>query len=64
MSGRSFVPNKHRAVATAKIATIKNGRRVIRDYKSGDALVGHIPEDDAPPFTGFVRGWFKEREKK
>lgn len=51
--------NSNRAITNATIATVKNGQRVVRQYQSGDRLVGRIPEDDAPPFTGYVRGWFR-----
>lgn len=63
MSGQRYIPNNQRAVASGKIATIHNGKRIVRNYESGEPLVGKIPEPDAPPFTGYVRGWF-EKEKK
>lgn len=43
-------------------ATIHNGKRIVRNYESGEPLVGRIPEPDAPPFTGYVRGWFEGRK--
>jgi hypothetical protein len=51
--------NSQRAITNATIATVKNGQRVVRKYQSGERLVGRIPEDDAPPFTGYVLGWFR-----
>lgn len=46
------VPNSQRAICNGKIATIKNGRRIVRVYQSGAKLDGEIPEPDAPPYTG------------
>lgn len=51
------------AVTDAAYATIYQGRRLVREYKSGDRLVGQIECDDsAPPFTGFVRGFGKKKK--
>lgn len=50
---------KH-AIITGKIATVYKGRRIVREYKSGQPLIGRLQDDDAPPFTGFVRDWFKQ----
>lgn len=55
--------NKNRAIISGRIATIKNGKRIITAYKSGEPLQGFIPDNDAPPFTGFVRGWFRSTGK-
>lgn len=53
------IKNCERAIVTGKIATIQDGKRVVNTYTSGEPLKGKLPEDDAPPFTGFVRGWFR-----
>lgn len=55
--------NSERAVASATIVTVANGQRIIRKYESGEKLVGCIPQDDAPPFTGFVRGFGLPKNK-
>lgn len=55
---------EYRAIANAKIVTIDKGQRVIREYKSGEKLKGRLPQDDAPPYTGYVRGWFKKKDTK
>lgn len=55
------LPNARRAITNANIATIYQGKRIVRPYKSGDRLVGQIEETDAPPFTGFVRDFGKKR---
>lgn len=47
------------AIITGKIATIKDGKRVINEYQSGDKLIGIIPIDDTPKYTGYVRGYNK-----
>lgn len=52
-----YIPNSRRAVITGKIATIHNGKRVVRSYNSGEPLVGKPLEIEAPPFTGYVRGF-------
>lgn len=58
------MPNDKRAVCNAKMATIKDGKRIVRTYRSGEPLIGEVPtNDDAPPFTGYVRGWFKKSKK-
>lgn len=59
------IPNKCRAVDSAKIVTYKNGKRIVRRYQSGEQLVGDVytPDDDRPPFTGYVRNWFKKEQK-
>lgn len=36
------VGNERRAICNAKIATVKGDRRIIREYKSGEPLVGRI----------------------
>lgn len=56
---REYVPNSARAVTNGHIVTIYQGKRIVRYYTSGQPLVGRIPEDEAPPFTGYVRGWFQ-----
>lgn len=58
---RQYIPNDKRAVINGRIATYKNGKRIIATYKSGDPLQGDHPEDDAPPFTGYVRGFGKKK---
>lgn len=59
------IGNGQRAADTARIVTIKDGRRIIRHYDSGEELHGTLEQNDAPPFTGYVRGWFrKDRVKK
>lgn len=59
------MPQSHatarRAITNAAIATIYQGKRVVREYKSGERLLGEIESHDAPPFTGFVRGYGKKR---
>ena len=57
------LPNNCRAIVSGTIVTVDRGRRVVREYSSGEPLQGEIPEDDAPPFTGFVRG-FGQRKKR
>ena len=52
--------NSDRAIINGTIATVVNGRRVVRTYESGEKLVGRIPRDDAPAFTGYVRGFGKK----
>ena len=54
-------PQRH-AITDAAYATIYHGRRLVREYKSGERLVGQLQHDDAPPFTGFVRGFGKKRK--
>lgn len=54
--------NAQRAIITGTIVTIQNGKRVVKQYRSGQKLVGRIMDDDAPPFTGYVRGWFKQQK--
>lgn len=51
---------EYKAITNAKIATIYQGKRIVRFYRSGEKLVGKLPQDDAPPFTGYVRDWFKK----
>lgn len=53
------MPNRKRAIVSGKIATIYEGRRLVRVYESGQPLVGEIPQDNLPPFTGYVRGFNK-----
>lgn len=53
------IPNKARAIESARIATIHNGKRIVRQYQSGEPLVGQPLENDGPPFNGYVRGWFQ-----
>lgn len=38
------IPNKERAICDGKIATYCNGRRVVNFYRSGQPLVGKVPE--------------------
>ena len=54
--------NSQRAVANATIVTVQHGQRIVRQYQSGEPLVGRIPQDDAPPFTGFVRGFGSKKK--
>lgn len=61
---KTYVPNSKRAVTNGKIATTLNGNRFVRAYQSGEQLVGDLPANDAPPYTGYVRGWFKKKGKK
>jgi len=61
------MPQKHtapRAICTAKIATIHNGQRIVRQYESNERPIGTIADNDAPPFTGYVRGWFGKKGSK
>lgn len=58
------IPNRKRAICAGTFITVKEGERVKRKYNSGEALVGDIPQDDAPPYTGYVRGWFKKGWKR
>lgn len=58
------IPNKYRAVASARIATIKDGKRVVRKYESGERLDGIIPDDDTPKYTGYVRGFGQKRRER
>jgi hypothetical protein len=60
MQTQKPIPNKSRAIVAGKIATVYKGQRIVKSYNSGQPLTGKIPEDDAPPFTGFVRGWFRK----
>lgn len=53
-----------RAICNAKIATIHNGQRIVRQYESNERLIGTVADNDAPPFTGYVRGWFKKKGSK
>lgn len=59
------IPNRARAVTTGRIATIKDGKRMVRNYQSGEKLVGEVytPDDDRPPFTGYVRNWFRKETR-
>lgn len=50
------LPNRCRAIISGKIATIYKGRRIVREYESGQPLVGRFAGSNAPPYTGFVRG--------
>lgn len=60
MKKRKYIPNKARAVENARIVTMHRGKRIVKEYKSGEPLVGTpLDNDDAPPFTGYVRGWFQ-----
>lgn len=34
---------------------------MVRQYESNERLIGTIADNDAPPFTGYVRGWFKKK---
>lgn len=61
-AGQYISKNKY-AITHGRIATTHKGKRIIREYQSGEKLVGEIQESDAPPFTGFVRGWFGEGKK-
>ena len=45
----------NRAIISGRIATIKNGKRIVKRYNSGEKLEGEIIIEDTPPFTGFVR---------
>jgi hypothetical protein len=54
----------YRAIVTGKIVTVKDGKRTVEYYRSGDKLKGEIPVNDAPPFTGYVRGWFSKKGKR
>ena len=56
------VPNARRAITNANIATVYYGKRIVREYRSGERLVGNIEGDNAPPFTGFVRGFGKKKK--
>lgn len=42
---RKYVPNRRRAIITGHIATIYNGRRIIRFYISGEPLKGRIEHE-------------------
>lgn len=64
MAQKTYIPNSKRAVTNGNIATIINGNRVVKKYMSGDMLEGNLPENDAPPYTGYVRGWFKKKGPK
>lgn len=39
---RKYIPNRKRAIITGYIATIQNGRRIIRYYVSGEPLKGRL----------------------
>lgn len=41
---RARIPNKDRAIVTGKIATIHHGRRVVNFYRSGQPLIGKVPQ--------------------
>lgn len=56
--------NSQRAICNAKIATIHNGQRMVRQYESNERLIGTIADTDAQPFTGYVRGWFRKKGSK
>lgn len=56
-ASKEYIPNRARAAINGKIATIDNGRRIVREYSSGDPLIGRLEFDDGPRFTGEVRGW-------
>jgi hypothetical protein len=60
---KESIPNSQRAICNGKIATIHKGQRIVQAYQSGQQLVGSIPDNDAPPFTGYVRGWFRKGKK-
>lgn len=64
MPHRAYIPNSKRAAISGKIVTVHQGKRLVREYESGEPLVGKLIEDNAPPFTGFVRGWFQGKGKK
>ena len=61
---QKYIPNADRAVCNAKIATVNKGERVVKTYHSSQPLEGKVPEPDAPPFTGFVRGWFRGEKRQ
>lgn len=46
---KKYIPNKNRAVISGKIAVIRNGRRYIEFYKSGEPLRGKIEYTDVQP---------------
>lgn len=48
------------AIISGKIATIKNGRRIVQKYESGEKLNGVILIDDTPRYTGYVRDYGKQ----
>lgn len=49
-----------RAAISGKIATIKNGKRIVQKYESGEKLNGVIVIDDTPKYTGYVRDYGKQ----
>lgn len=53
--------NKDRAIINGKIATIKDGQRIVTKYQSGEKLVGEIKEEAYFPYTGYVRGFGKRK---
>lgn len=55
--------NAERAITNGRIVTIKDGRRIVKTYSSGDPLDGVLDQDNAPPFTGFVRDFGKRIKK-
>lgn len=44
MKAQKKIPNNQRAICNGKIATIHNGRRIVRIYQSGEPLVGFSPK--------------------
>lgn len=62
MQKKTKLRNSERAVDNTKIVTIKDGRRIIRRYTSGEALDGALEQNNAPPFTGYVRGFGRKRK--
>lgn len=59
---KDSTPNAVRAITNAKIATVVDGKRHVQKYSSGDLLVGRLENNDAPPFTGYVRNYGKGKK--
>lgn len=38
----TYIPNKDRAITNAKIATVLDGKRLVKKYRSGEPLKGKI----------------------
>lgn len=55
MPSKKYIPNKKRAIVSGKIATVYQGVRIVREYRSGERLIGELEQDNAHRYTGYVR---------